>query len=199
MAKPFEQGRVHAIEQLDLDASDHVLIVGCGTGSDLDHLPAGVTVSAIDLVPAMVQRAANRTKKRDIDCDVQVGNAQALPYETDTFDVVLLHLILSVVPDPTAVVTETARVLDADGRVSIFDKFLPGETPSLPRRLANPLARVLFSDLTRRLDMILADAPLEITTQEWILGDLYTVALARPVTERERSLKRPQEPRPNRG
>lgn len=70
--------------------------------------------------------------------DARVGDARSLPFEDDSFDVVLLHLVLSVIPDSEAVVAETARVLDSDGRVSIYDKFVPRETdPSRLRRAVN--------------------------------------------------------------
>jgi ubiquinone/menaquinone biosynthesis C-methylase UbiE len=84
-----------------------------------------------------------------LEIDARVGDAQALDAEDGSFDVVLLHLVLSVVPDPGALVAETARVLAADGQVSIYDKFLPpGSSASLCRRVLNPVARLLFSDLT---------------------------------------------------
>lgn len=181
VAKPFERGRVRAIDQLDVEADDRVLILGSGTGSDLEYLPSEATVTAVDITPAMVERTAARADSLERDVNTQVGDAQNLPFDDDAFDVVLLHLVLSVVPDPGAVVTETERVLTPDGRVSVFDKFVPdGTTPSLLRRAANPIARVLFSDLTRRLEPMLSDTVLEIETQEWLLGDLYTVAVLRP-------------------
>ncbi|MFB6360077.1 MAG: methyltransferase domain-containing protein [Halobacteriales archaeon] len=38
--------------------------------------------------------------------DARVGDAQAVDLEDESFDGVLLHLLLSVVPDPDAVVAE---------------------------------------------------------------------------------------------
>lgn len=184
VAKPFERGRAQAISQLDIEADDQVLILGSGTGSDLQYLPPGATVTAIDITPAMVERTAARAESLDRDVNAHVGDAQDLPFDDDAFDVVLLHLVLSVVPDPDAVIAETERVLAPDGRISVFDKFVPdGTTPSLLRRAANPIARVLFSDLTRTLEPMLSDTALDIETREWLLGDLYTVAVLRPTTE----------------
>ena len=180
VARPLERGRERAIDRLDLEAGDRILILGCGTGSDLDYLPPGVTVTAIDVTPAMVRRTEERAETLGIEMDARVGDAQSLPFDNGTFDAVLLHLILSVVPDPDAVVAETDRVLAPEGRVSIFDKFVDeGAYPSLPRRILNPVARFLFSDLTRQLEPMIADTKLEVEAKESFLGGLYTVTVAR--------------------
>lgn len=41
VARPLRRGRQRAIDRLDLGAADRILVVGCGTGSDLPFLPAG--------------------------------------------------------------------------------------------------------------------------------------------------------------
>ncbi len=186
-ARPLDAGRERAIERLDLQPDDRILILGCGTGSDLPYLPDGADVTAIDAAPAMVERTRARAEALGRDVDVRMGDAQDLPFDDDAFDAVLLHLILAVVPDPHAVAAETARVLAPDGRVSIYDKFIPeGTEPSLLRRALNPVARFLFSDLTRQLDPLLAPGGLAVDgPRESALGGLYTIARARPV-EHER-------------
>jgi ubiquinone/menaquinone biosynthesis C-methylase UbiE len=181
VARPLERGRQRAVDRLDIEPGDRTLILGCGTGSDLEYLPSGVTVTAIDVTPAMVRRTEERAERLDIEVDARVGDAQSLPFDDDTFDAVLLHLVLSVVPGPGAVVAETARVLAPEGRVSIFDKFVAeGTQPSLPRRVFNPVARFLFSDLTRELEPMLSGTDLDIEARESFLGDLYTVTIAHP-------------------
>lgn len=186
-ARPLDRGRARAIERLDPGPGDRVLLLGSGTGLDLEYLPAGADVTAIDATPAMVRRTEARAASLRFDVDAQVGDARSLPFEDDAFDAVLLHLVLSVIPDPEAVVDETARVLDPDGAVSIYDKFVPeGATPSLLRRAVNPVARLLFADLTRRLEPMVADTDLELTDEESFLGGLYSVRIARPTGELSR-------------
>jgi ubiquinone/menaquinone biosynthesis C-methylase UbiE len=184
VASPLKRGRERAIDRLDLGADDRILILGCGPGVDLEYLPTDATIVALDITPAMVERTATRAEALGLDVDARVGDAGSLPFEDDSFDAVLLHLVLSVVLDPGAVVAETARVLAPDGRVSVYDKFVPeGTDPSLPRRVANPLARFLFSDLNRRLEPMVAGTGLELGPREAFLGGLYTVTVARPVTD----------------
>lgn len=185
IARPLERTRKRAIDRIAPKPNERILILGCGTGSDLTYLPAEASITALDAVPAMVRRTTTRAEELGVEVDARVGDAQSLPFEEDAFDAVLLHLILSVVPDPKAVVAETDRVLASDGRVSIFDKFIPeGTHPSLLRRAVNPIARFLFSDLTRRLEPMLAGTALELDTRESALGGLYTVATARPTSSR---------------
>lgn len=193
VARPLERGRERAIDRLDLGPDERLLIPGCGPGVDLEYLPTEAAITAIDITPAMVERTATRADALGLDVDARVGDAQSLPFEDDSFDAVLLHLVLSVVPDPGAVVAETARVLAPDGRVSIYDKFVPeGTEPSLPRRVVNPLARFLFSDLNRRLEPMVADTGLEAGTRESFLGGLYTVTVARPTTDEGSRSERPR-------
>ena len=181
VAQPLERGRRRAVERLDPRPDDRVLVVGCGTGLDLDHLPTETAVVAVDLTPAMVRRTRERAAALDREVAVGIADAHTLPFERNAFDAVLLHLVLSVVPDPAAVVAEAARVLAADGRVSIYDKFAPEVLePSLLRRAANPAARLLFADLNRPLGPRVSGTGLGVGPRETFLGGLYTVTVARP-------------------
>lgn len=163
MAVILRPGRRAAIQRLALQPDEKVLIVGCGTGLDLDHLPRGITVTGLDVSPGMLQRARQRAARLGLNADLRDGDARALPFADATFDVVILHLILDVAPDPELIARESARVLRSGGRVSVFDKFLPlGARPSLLRSLLNALARRLFSDLNLHVEPLLAPAGLRI-------------------------------------
>ncbi|MFB6132679.1 MAG: class I SAM-dependent methyltransferase [Halanaeroarchaeum sp.] len=175
------------MERLDPDTDEHLLLLGCGTGMDLAHLPADVRVTAIDLLPTMVERTRMAAGRYDRPAEVAIGDAHQVPFEDDAFEAVLLHLILSVVPDPGGVVSEAARVLAPDGRISLYDKFSPADgKPSLLRRAANPLARLLFADLNRPLEPMVKGTGPAVEDREPFLGGLYTVTIARPTGEADR-------------
>ncbi|NNJ13004.1 methyltransferase domain-containing protein [Chloroflexales bacterium ZM16-3] len=181
VAAPFQAGRRQAITALDLRAGERVLILGCGTGLDLPLLPAGLAVTAIDLTPAMVRRTLARAAAIGRPLRAAVMNGQQLALPDAAFDVVLLHLVLAVVPNPIACAREVARVLRPGGRAAIFDKWLPeGGTPSPARRALNAVTATAFSDINRQLNPILATAGLKLASRAPAgMGGIYQVAIAR--------------------
>src|SRR5512137_204275 len=56
----FLPGRERAMELLNLQPGERVLLVGVGTGADLPLLPAGVTATGIDLSPDMLAKARQK-------------------------------------------------------------------------------------------------------------------------------------------
>jgi len=168
----FDERRRHSLRLLDLSPGERVLIVGAGTGADLPHVPPACAVLATDLTPAMLAAARPRAR-RGIHLALMDGQRLAVP--TASFDAVVLHLILAVIPDPVLCLREAARALRPGGRVVVLDKFVRGRAP-LALRLINPLARLLFSEMTRDFEDILArsNVPLLVARDEpALLGGLY--------------------------
>jgi SAM-dependent methyltransferase len=105
--------------QIDWTANGQVLEVGCGPGwlwADAAGLPAGLRLTLADLSPGMVEEAGRRASAAPFEVvDARVADAQALPFDTDAFDVVIANHMLYHVPDPQKAVAEFARVLRANG------------------------------------------------------------------------------------
>lgn len=175
----FERARRRSIELLDLIAGERVLLVGAGTGADLPLIPPGIDVLATELAPAMLARAAGRRPGTRL--EVMDGECLALP--DASFDAVILHLVLAVIPDPAACLREAARVLRPGGRIAVFDKFLPdGARPPLWRRLANAGARIVATDINRQLGAMLraSGTPLSVEHDEpALLGGVFRVVTLR--------------------
>ncbi len=156
--------RQRSIDGLRLEAGERLLIVGAGTGLDLPLLPAGLSVLATDLTPAMLARARPRAGPG---VELQVMDAQRLELPDAGFDAALLHLVLAIVPDPAACLREAARVVRPGGRIAVFDKFVAeGKRPSLLRRLANLVVEPLATDLTRRLGDILRQSRARVRIED---------------------------------
>jgi phosphatidylethanolamine/phosphatidyl-N-methylethanolamine N-methyltransferase len=176
----FRRQRRRSIALLGLRPGERVLVVGAGTGADLPLIPPGVEVLATDLTPAMLARARPRVRTG---IELRVMDGQALDLPKESFDAVILHLIVAVIPDPAACLREASRVLKPGGRIAVFDKFLPdGERPSAARRLANVVTGTLFTDINRRLGEILerSGAPLTIEHDEpALLGGAFRILLLR--------------------
>jgi ubiquinone/menaquinone biosynthesis C-methylase UbiE len=144
-----------------------MLLVGAGTGLDLDYLPSGVEVTAIDVTPAMLNRLEARAARRGIAVDARAMDARNLQFPDESFDSVVMHLILAVMPEPERGLAEAERVLKPGGRVAVFDKFLQHQQePSLKRRLLNMVAKPLFSDLNRQLEPLLSKTRLAVEQDE---------------------------------
>lgn len=176
-----ERGRRRAIEQLELLGDERILIVACGTGLDLELLPPSTEVVAVDYNGTMLRAARRRARRLGREVDFRLMDAASLEFDDETFDVVLLHLVLGVARDPVAVASEAGRVLRSEGRISIYDKFLPyGVKPSWFRRVLNVATRMLATDINRQLNPIVHEAQLELVAEEAsIFGGLFRVAMAR--------------------
>lgn len=141
-------------------------MLGCGTGLDFCTLPADVCIVAGDLSPAMVDRARARARRAGVIADVRVMDAARTGEPEGSFDAVVLHLILAIVPDPGVVLAEAARVLRPGGRAVVFDKFVPGDgRPGALRRGLNVVSTTLATSITRRLTE-LVDPALWIVARE---------------------------------
>lgn len=180
IARRLGRGRRRALELLQVREDERVLIVGCGTGLDLELLPRNAQVTAVDITPAMVEKTRARAAALGMSVDARVMDAAALELEDASFDCVILHLILAVVPDPYGTAREAARVLRRDGRVSIFDKFLPDERDaSVVRRTFNMITTVFATEINRRLGDILQGTPLRVLANEpSVFGGAFRVVIA---------------------
>jgi phosphatidylethanolamine/phosphatidyl-N-methylethanolamine N-methyltransferase len=179
----FDAARRLSLDRLRLAAGDRVLIVGAGTGLDLEFLPSDVHVTAIDVTPAMLKHLERRAAVTGRAVTVRIMDARQLAFPDSSFDAVVMHLILAVMPEPERGVREAVRVLRPGGRIAVFDKFLRDqERPSLKRRLLNAVAKPLFSDLNRRLGPLITGARLVVEQDEPVAfgGTYRVVTLMKP-------------------
>ena len=76
-------------------------------------------------------------------------DGQQLAVPNASFDAVVLHLILAVIPDPVRCLRKRLGWCGRTAASWAYDKFVRrGRTP-LAVRLINPVARVLFTEMTR--------------------------------------------------
>lgn len=171
--------RRRSLNLLDVRPTDSVLLVGCGTGADFEFLPAEADITAVDLTPAMLRRAARKTAGRRI--HLEEMDAMALRFPDDRFDKTVLHLIVAVVPDPVRALQEAARVTRPGGLLVVLDKFWNRvERPPLPLRLANAVFGGYVTAVDRNFSTILAQTPLELVREVPLgFGGLYWIYLLR--------------------
>lgn len=120
-ARMDEPLRKRALEVHPVGDGDVVLDVGCGTGSQLvTYADAGAMCHGIDLSQAMLEIARRKLGDR---ADLTLGDATAMPYADDTFDLSLATLFLHELPQETAsgVMDEMTRVTRPGGSVMVID------------------------------------------------------------------------------
>lgn len=159
----FSKSRNKSISELEISPGDEVLIIGVGTGLDLEFISADCHITATDITPAMITQTLKKNVRLGRNLNAKVMDGQKLDIPDCTADKIILHLILAVIPDPVACLKECERVLKPGGRITIFDKFVPkGHAVSLWRKIFNPLTNFLFSNITRRFETIIAETNLVI-------------------------------------
>lgn len=94
-----------------------VLEVAAGTGRNLHVYPRGCRVTAVDLSPAMLDRA----RRRGVGADFRVMDAEALEFPDGSFDTVVSTLSTCTFPDPARALREMARVCRHGGRVLLLE------------------------------------------------------------------------------
>src|SRR3989440_9184447 len=73
-------------------AGQNVLDVGCGTGvAAITAARTGGRVRGLDLTPELLERARENARIANVEIDFREGDAEELPFDDVTFDVVLSH------------------------------------------------------------------------------------------------------------
>ncbi|HLO13446.1 MAG TPA: methyltransferase domain-containing protein [Anaerolineales bacterium] len=97
------------------------LDVGCGTGVLSQTILAMANpkkIKGIDRSESYVEFARSRVS--DPRVEFEVGNAQALPLESQTFDAAVSGLVLNFVPQPDQMIAEMARVVRNWGMIALY-------------------------------------------------------------------------------
>jgi SAM-dependent methyltransferase len=98
-------------------AGSRLLDVACGSGGFLQRARArGLEVVGLDVSPAAIELAAKRLPGADL----RVGDAEQLPFELSSFDLVTCLGSLEHFPSPQRGAAEIARVVRPDGRAIVF-------------------------------------------------------------------------------
>ncbi len=151
----FSKSRNKSISELGINPDDEVLIVGAGTGLDLEFIAGNCHIIATDITPAMITQTIKKNTLLKLNLTAVVMDGQHLNFANNSVDKIILHLILAVIPDPVLCLKECERVLKSGGRITIFDKFVPKGRPlSFWRKFFNPLTNLLFSNINRRFESI---------------------------------------------
>ncbi len=118
VANPFSLGV--------LAPGERVLDLGSGAGTDSLVAaqmvgPAG-SITGVDMTPGMLARARRAALEMAVDHVTFVaGEAERLPFDDASFDVVISNGVIDLIPDKDAVFAELHRVLVPGGRLQLAD------------------------------------------------------------------------------
>lgn len=104
----------------DPRSGQRVLDVACGSGNAaLVAARRYCNVSAVDFVPALLNRGRQRAAAEGTPIDFQEGDAQALPYPNAHFHVVLSVFGVMFAPDQDRAASELLRVCRPGGKIGL--------------------------------------------------------------------------------
>lgn len=148
----YARGRFDAVVGKDAPLPyGRALELGCGTGFFLLNLMltgVATTGSVTDLSPGMVEVALRNAAGLGLDVDGRVADAETIPYDDNSFDLVVGHAVLHHIPDVQKTLTEVLRVLRPGGRF-VF----AGEPTTIGDRYARLLGRTTWELTTRAVKL----------------------------------------------
>jgi ubiquinone/menaquinone biosynthesis C-methylase UbiE len=107
-------------ESVDLRAGERVLDVATGSGNTaLAAARRFTSVTGVDYVPALIERAKVRAEAEGLPAEFLVGDAEELPVPDASFDVVLSTFGVMFAPDHPKAAAEMLRVLRPGGRIGL--------------------------------------------------------------------------------
>ena len=98
-----------------------LLEVGCGLGTDLlQFAKGGALVTGVDLTPQSIELVKRRFALDGLAVDARVSDAENLPFDDASFDVVYSFGVLHHTPNTQKAIDEVYRVLKPGGKIIIM-------------------------------------------------------------------------------
>ncbi len=110
-----------ALGGLDGERFPDALEIGCGTGYfSLNLLQMGTIerLTATDISPGMLRRLAATAESLGLEVETVATEAEQLPFEDESFDLVFGHAVLHHIPDLERALAEFKRVLRPGGAIA---------------------------------------------------------------------------------
>jgi ubiquinone/menaquinone biosynthesis C-methylase UbiE len=108
------------LELCNIEKAVKILEVGCGAGLSTRYIAKkyDVEIVGVDISEKMIDKAKKRNKGLE-NAEFLVADAQKLPFEDDTFDIVFTESVVSVVPNQLKAIKEFKRVVKPGGYVGL--------------------------------------------------------------------------------
>ena len=114
----MESSAVELLDRLHVDEDETLLDVACGSGQvALVAARRGIETTGVDIAANSISAARGRAAAEGLEVRFDVGDAEALPYEDGSFDLVVTLFGAMFAPRPEYVSEELARVCRPGGMV----------------------------------------------------------------------------------
>ena len=129
-----------------------ILEVGVGTGKNFSFYPSDAEVIAIDFSEKMLDRGAEKVRKRGLKIVLQQMDVQNLSFEDNTFDTIIATFVFCSVPDPIKGLEEMGRVCKPGGKVLMLEHVLSANRIlAFLMNLVNPMVvRAMGPNINRK-------------------------------------------------
>lgn len=122
----FDRARQELISQVDIKPDDHILDIGCGTGTfvvELKRRYPNAQVAGLDPDPKALRRAKKKIKRAAVSVRLDEAFADELPYKADAFDRVFSSFMFHHLEEheKRKTLDEVRRVLKTDGSFHLLD------------------------------------------------------------------------------
>jgi SAM-dependent methyltransferase len=118
IAPYLQKGALEFLDRLAVAPGSQMLDVGCGTGQlAIPAARRGIRVTGLDLVASLVAQARARAAQEGLAVAADEGDAESLPYQDASFDVVVSLFGAMFAPRPERVAAEMLRVCKPGGRI----------------------------------------------------------------------------------
>jgi SAM-dependent methyltransferase len=109
------------VEACEIGAGTRVLDVAAGTGNaSIPAAERGAAVTASDLTPELLEAGAARAAAAGVELDWVAADAEALPFEDGSFDVVISAIGVMFAPHHQAAADELVRVCRPGGKIGLL-------------------------------------------------------------------------------
>ena len=107
------------VKHAGIRPGQRVLDVACGTGVvAVTAARLGAKVTGLDLTPALLERARENAAIAEVSIDWHEGDAEQLPFDNESFDVVVSQYGHMFAPRPDVALGEMLRVLKKGGTIA---------------------------------------------------------------------------------
>lgn len=107
---------------MEIKPGDKLLETSVGAGDNFRYMPKNVTLYGLDLSFGMLKQAMKNTKKWKQQAYLFQGNAEALPFKDNCFDVVFHVGGINFFNNKQAAITEMIRVAKSGTKIVIVDE-----------------------------------------------------------------------------